>query len=233
MVLLAGGVGITPLLSMLNAIAVCGSSRETWFFYGVRHSGEHIMAQHLQRLADEHEHIHLRICYSDPRDGRDVSGRDYHHDERVSVDLLQRLLPSKDYDFYICGPPPMMAALTEGLGHWGVPKQRVHYETFGPASVKKIAAVEAATPAPEAVEVVFSRSGKTCTWIPDAGSLLEFAEENGVAIDFGCRAGNCGTCLTAVKSGEVWYPTEPGALVEEGSCLTCIGVPKGPVVLDA
>ncbi len=70
-------------------------------------------------------------------------------------------------------------------------------------------------------------------WDPEIGNLLEFAEANGVSIDFGCRAGNCGTCITAIKSGEVSYVGEPGEMPEAGSCLTCISVPKGSVELDA
>jgi len=63
--------------------------------------------------------------------------------------------------------------------------------------------------------------------------LLELAEANGVAIDFGCRAGNCGTCVTALKSGEVGYVCEPGAPPDKGSCLACIAVPRGNITLDA
>ena len=68
---------------------------------------------------------------------------------------------------------------------------------------------------------------------PDASSLLDFAEDNDVVIDSGCRAGNCGTCITAIKSGEVDYVGEPGAEPEAGSCLTCISVPKSKLTLDA
>ena len=77
------------------------------------------------------------------------------------------------------------------------------------------------------------KSGRTAPWNPEYDSLLEFAEANGVAIDCGCRAGSCGTCLTAIKSGEVEYTTEPDADAEEGSCLTCVCIPKGPLILDA
>ena len=84
-----------------------------------------------------------------------------------------------------------------------------------------------------AIEITFSRSGQTVAWDPQCDSLLDFAEENGIAMDSGCRAGNCGTCLTAIKSGEVQYNTDPGAEPEDGSCLTCVCVPKGPLTLDA
>lgn len=234
-VLIAGGIGITPVLSMLNAVAEAHYNREAWFFYGVRNRAEHIMKDELERMVRENENIHLEVCYSDPLDG-EVQGRDYRHAERVSVSLLKRLLPSSNYEFYICGPPPMMNQITQELAAWGVPQDRIFFEAFGPATVKKLAPAE--PPAAEAgiaasYQVSFARSGKTCSWKPGTASLLEFAEANGVAIDFGCRAGNCGTCITAIKSGEISYLVDHGAKPEAGSCLACISVPKTDLVLDA
>ena len=70
-------------------------------------------------------------------------------------------------------------------------------------------------------------------WIDRTENLLEFAEDNGIVIDSGCRAGNCGICIVAVKSGEVTYVTDPGVTPEEGSCLTCVAMPKTALTLDA
>lgn len=232
-VLIGGGVGITPMLSMLNAIAQSRSTRETWLFYGIRNNHEHIMFEHLKQLDIEHDNIHLHVCYSDPRDGIDKCDYHYHHGGRVSVDLMRRVLPSNNYNFFICGPPPMMASLTSDLDTWGVPTSRVHYESFGPATVKKLRAPEQSAEVIETFNVTFTQSGKTCQWDPEADSLLDFAEMNDVAIDFGCRAGSCGTCLTAIRSGDIEYTTEPGYETEEGSCLTCISIPKGPLELHA
>jgi hypothetical protein len=91
----------------------------------------------------------------------------------------------------------------------------------------------ASAPDQPAIELVFDRSGKTLTWDPAAESLLDFAEDNGITIDSGCRAGNCGTCITAIKSGDVTYFNESGSAPEDGSCLTCISVPKTNLTLDA
>ena len=113
-----------------------------------------------------------------------------------------------------------------------MPDTDIHFEAFGPATVKKTKAETQAGDAPT-VEVVFDRSGKTIQWDPSADSLLTFAEDNGIVIESGCRAGNCGTCVTAIKSGEVTYVAEPGATPEDGSCLTCVSVPKTPLTLDA
>ncbi|MDP6876479.1 MAG: 2Fe-2S iron-sulfur cluster-binding protein [Alphaproteobacteria bacterium] len=232
-VLIGGGVGLTPMLSMLNAICESGSQRETWLFYGVRNSDEHIMREHLEALEAEHEHVHVQICYSDP-EGDEAEGRDFDHGCRVSVDLFKRVLPSNNFEFYICGPPPMMDSLTSDLREWGVPDGDVYFEAFGPASVKKTAtAAVSAETLPVGQLVTFTRSNKKVTWDGSHGSLLDLAEDSGIALDSGCRAGSCGSCITAVKTGEVSYMEEPGTLPEDGSCLTCIAVPKTDLALDA
>jgi ferredoxin-NADP reductase len=237
-VLIGGGVGITPVLSMLESLMDHGSHREVWFFYGVRNHAEHIMEEHL-RMADQlHDNVHIRVCYSDP-DEDSVEGVHYHHGERVSVELFKRILPSNNYQFYICGPPPMMDSLTTDLEAWGVPRDDIHFEAFGPASAKKIShGAGAGAPAQGEYAVTFEKSGKNCQWTPESGSLLELAEANGVVLDFGCRAGNCGTCLVAVREGKVDYYHDPGVEPEAGSCLTCIAHPAGEsgkdrLVLDA
>ena len=226
-VLIGGGVGVTPVLAMLNAVAQSGSSREVWFYYGVRNAKEHAMREHLETIDREHPNIHVRVCYSDPGPD-DVEGRHYHHAGRVTIDLLREELASSNYEFYLCGPPPMMKALQEGLARWKVPKDRIKSEAFGAASLKPTA--KKSTPA---VGVVFSRSGKKCTWQSTDGVLLELAERQGVAIESGCRAGDCGTCLVAVRKGQFEYMKEPGFKHEQGSCLTCIAVPTQDLEIDA
>jgi len=100
--------------------------------------------------------------------------------------------------------------------------------------VKKKAPVEDAEVETATGQVVtFALSNKKMTWDGSQGSILELAEANGVELDFGCRAGSCGTCITAVKTGEVSYVEQPGSLPEEGSCLACISVPKTDLALDA
>ncbi len=234
-VLIGGGIGLTPVLSMLNALVDRGSEQEIWFFYGVRSGREHIMREHLDRIAREHPNVHLHACYSDPEEG-DIEGVHYAHKARVSVDLFKKLLPSNNFDYYFCGPPPMMTSLYEGLREWGVPEERIHFEAFGPASVKRVAqAAQPAEGAPAAatMQVTFARSNKTVAWDASFTSLLDFAEANGVAMESGCRAGNCGTCIAAVKAGNVTYVTPPGSQPDAGSCLTCCTIPAGDLSIDA
>ncbi|MEO6624030.1 MAG: 2Fe-2S iron-sulfur cluster-binding protein [Burkholderiaceae bacterium] len=229
-VLIAGGIGVTPVFSMLKAIIESGSKREVWFFYGVRHSGEHAFRAALDDFDVKHENVNVRVCYDSPRDD-DCLGLTHQIQERVSVDLLKRTLPSNNFEFYVCGPPPMMSAITTDLIAWGVPEGDVHTEAFGPASVKKVEKpVSAVSPQPQ---VTFARSGKTVDWDGGADNLLEFAEAQGLRLDSGCRAGSCGTCVTAVKSGAVAYIRDPDSKTEAGSCLICIARPKSNLVLDA
>jgi uncharacterized protein len=230
-VLIAGGVGVTPLLAMLNALAAQGGSREVWFFYGVRNGAEQVMKSHLRELASHFLGLRLHVCHSQPTEADRAAGA-FQHAERVTLELLKRELPSNQFEFYLCGPAPMMSDLVEGLRNWGVSSDRIFFEAFGPATVRK-PALESGSTTRVAVKIQFSRSGRTCAWNADAGSLLDFAQQNGVTIDAGCRAGNCGTCLVAVKSGEVTYLREPGIPVEAGSCLACVAVPKTALTLDA
>ena len=230
-VLLAGGVGITPLLSMLNAITEMASQREVWFFLGVRNKKEHVMKEHLEMVARENENVRLNVFYSAPAE-TDVLSEDYHVKGRVNVENIKTILPSSNFDFYICAPPPMVKDLRKDLADWGVPKKNIHFEAFGPATVKGCKADTGKGDSAK-IDIQFEKSGKTLTWDSKAASLLDFAEANGVPIDSGCRAGNCGTCLTAIKSGKVELVGEPGSKPEEGSCLACISVPKENLTLDA
>lgn len=233
-VLIAGGVGITPMLCMANAIAASGSKREAWFFFGVRNRREHIHKAELEKLAAENDNIHLHVCYSQPGE-KDVQGTDYQHEGRVSIELLKELLPSNNFEYYLCGSGAFMKSLTDGLEVWGVPDKDVHFEAFGPATVKKKTAaptVEETTHLAK-INVTFGRSGKTVRWEPASQNILEFAQAQGVKIDSGCCAGSCGSCVVAIKSGAVDYLKKPDAEPEAGTCLTCICRPKNDLILDA
>jgi ferredoxin-NADP reductase len=232
-VLIGGGIGVTPVFSMLETLIARGSTREIWFFYGVRNRAEHAMKEELAAITREHPNVRLHVCYSKP-DPDSKLGSDYHQEGRVSVDLFRKLLPSNNYDYYICGPGPLMQSITEGLKDWGVPDTKIHFETFGPSSVKKIAAIVA----PEALNqpsyaIQFKKSGKTINWTVGTSNILELAEANGISIPSGCRAGSCGTCQVAVFSGEVAYLDKSDFQTNPGTKLTCIGTPKSDLVLDA
>jgi ferredoxin-NADP reductase len=233
-VLISGGVGITPMLAMANAIAASGSKREAWFFFGVRNQREHIHKAELEKLAAENENIHLRVCYSKPGE-KDLKNKDYHHEGRVGIELLKELLPSNNFEYYLCGNGAFMKSITDGLEAWGVPEKDVYFEAFGPATVKKktVAPTLAETTHLKKLSVTFARSNKTVRWEPSSENILEFARAQGIRIDSGCCAGSCGSCVVAIKSGGVHYLKKPDAEPEAGTCFTCVCRPENDLVLDA
>ena len=208
-VLIGGGIGITPMLSILNSVLERGVGREIWLYYGVRNGSEHVMKGHLQALADRHDNFHLHVCYSAPGED-DVEGVDYDHRGRVDLPLLRNTLRLARYQFYVCGPKPMMESLVPGLEQWGVDSGDIHYESFGPATLVKRERPAQVAGDTRPVSITFSRSGKRLTWDPAADSLLEFAEANGIDVDSGCRAGSCGSCQTALTAGKVDYKPAAG-----------------------
>ena len=229
-VLIGGGIGLTPVLSMLNSICTSEPERETWLFYGIKNKDEQIAIQTLRKQEAQHKNLRVIICHSQPLQG-DVEGEDFDIAGRISLAVLQQTLPSSNYQFYICGPDTMMSGLTEQLSNWQVPETDVFFEAFGPSSVKK--STSASDQAHQQHKVTFARSGITAQWSGQQGSLLELAEAEGLTLNAGCRAGNCGTCVVAVKEGNVDYITAAGAHPEQGSCLVCVCKPKGDIVLDA
>ena len=233
-VLVAGGIGITPMMSMLRWCLAEQPGRTVHLYYGVRNGDDHAFKPVLEQLAASQPNLHLHAVYSRPGPN-DLQGRDFHHAGHVDIDLLRRTLPHGRHQFYICGPAPMMESLVPALVEWGVPKEDIHFEAFGPASVRLAPAgpPEAASGLAAPVNVQFSRSGRTLAWDGRDESLLDFAERHGVAVDSGCRSGSCGTCETKLLSGTVAYPNPPDHDVAAGHCLMCVGTPSSALVLEA
>ena len=156
---------------------------------------------------------------------------------RVTIDQVKRLLQFDDYDFYLCGPSAFMQDIYTGLRGVNVPDERIRFEAFGPASVKRTsslaAPVEPITDT-RSTPVTFTRSERTIRWMPKDGTLLEFAEANGIAAESSCRIGECGTCATRVREGQIAYIGNVEADVAPGCALLCIGRPVGdmPIVLE-
>ena len=228
MVLVAAGIGITPILSMLLAMAAENPQRDVWLFFGVRDGSRHIQRQALERLQRDLPRLHLRVGYSRPRE-QDRLGRDYHRKGRITFEHLREELPGRGFDFYLCGPLDMIRSVRGGLTTWGVGPHRIHVETFSALPTDEGSDSQ---PAQE-MRVRFARSGTTLTWDGKDASLLALAAHHGIDIESGCRAGNCGTCAVAVRSGRVRYTSEHDAAAEEGTCLTCIAVPDSDLELDA
>lgn len=249
-VLIAGGVGITPFLCMLEALDQRRGARETWCLYAAPNGEEFVHRDRFEALAKARDDLRVLFVHGKPtksdREGMDSTpvaraGAVAQWEGRVGRPLLEELLPEtapQTHHFFICGPPPMMDAVANGLTEWGVAKERIHLEAFGPKSAAAARRLPDAGDAPdqspaEARLVTFGRSSKEATWEPDGGSLLDLAGAQGISIDAGCCAGDCGTCMTAIKGGSVRYLQDPTFEVTEGCCLPCVALPASDLVLDA
>ncbi len=232
-VLIGGGIGITPMMSMLRWCVQHQPQRPVHLFYGLRSSRDHAFKRVLEDLATSAPSLRLHVVYSRPG-AEDLLGRDYQHLGHVEVDLLRRTLPHGRHQFYVCGPAAMMQTLVPALADWGVATADIHYEAFGPASVKVPGLPgEPLTAAAASFEVKLQRSGRTLTWNGQETSLLEFVERHGVEVASGCRSGGCGSCETRLLEGRVHYPQAPDHEVAPGHCLLCVGRPASALVLEA
>jgi ferredoxin-NADP reductase/MOSC domain-containing protein YiiM/ferredoxin len=234
-VLLSAGIGATPVLAMLHALAAEASMREIWWLYGTRSGREHPFAEETRMLlkALAHSHSHIRYSSPDPEDRPDAPGR-------LDMQALKELRLPRNGDFYICGPSTFMSDLTAGLAAWGVAPDRIQTEGFGagPSITPGIAASPSrpphlpAGPSGSGALVSFGRSGLNVQWGPMFHSLLELAEACDVPVRWSCRTGVCHTCETGLVAGTVSYRPEPVDAPVDGNVLICCSQPEGDVVID-
>ena len=237
--LISAGVGATPVLAMLHALAAAGSRRDIWWLHGARSRAAEPFAAESRSLVAALASGHRHICYSHPGP-QDVQGRDYQTAGRLSPGVLAALDLPGDADAYLCGPPGFMAEVSAALAGLGVDGTRVHTEIFGamPSQTPGIAAPAARPPHPPAgapgdgPRVAFARSGLTVRWGRDYASLLELAEACDVPVRWSCRAGVCHTCETGLLSGTVGYSPEPVDDPAAGSTLICCSQPGSDLALD-
>lgn len=128
-VLVSGGVGLTPMVSMLNALSV--TSRRAIFVHGARNGSVHALKGHVERLAAAHAHVEHIVFYDSP-DAADRRGHDYHHEGMVDLGRVRGEVELPGADYYLCGPRPFMLGQRDTLLGWGVARERIHYEVFGP-----------------------------------------------------------------------------------------------------
>jgi uncharacterized protein len=238
-VLMAAGVGITPILAMLRHVVYEGLRtrrvRPTIVFYAARNKAERAFDAELHDLAEQAGGAVRVIRVLEDGDGA-ARGTDYEALGRIDMDLLRSVLGFDDYDFLMCGPPPFMHAIYNGLRSLNIADHRIYAEAFGPASLKRQIDKTSAAPLPPAatkpVAVAFTSSGKEARWTPDSGSLLDLAEARGLSPEFSCRGGSCGTCRTKVLAGSVTYAQQPAFETESDEALICCAVPAQPSAED-
>ena len=243
-VLMSGGVGLTPLVSMLHRLRAMdgGQKRQVHFIHACENGAVHAFREEVRAMAAAHPNVQVHFCYRLPS----VEDRElklFDSEGLISKDTLQSLLPLDDYEAYLCGPLAFMQANWRLLRSLGIARERIHYEFFGPATVLeedpvpatagKTATVDAAKPesAMSLATVRFHPQAEPVAWDPACASLLDFAEKHGYQPAFSCRTGICNTCVTGLIDGEVAYTEEPLEPPLEGTVLLCCAKPAGCVTL--
>ncbi len=131
-VLISGGVGQTPLLSMLNTLVEKQPHRKVTFIHAAKNGKLHGMRNHVAELAAKNDQVASFICYEEPTP-EDRAAKNYHKEGFITLPWLQEILPNSQADFYFCGPVPFMKAINNALKEWGVPEEHRQFEFFGPA----------------------------------------------------------------------------------------------------
>ena len=205
-VLIAGGVGITPLMAIARYLTDRNWSGDIYFAYAARTPDDIIFRKELDELKTRFPNLHLHVTLSRAED-TDWTG----HKGRVTAEFLTKCIPELPSRLvYICGPNAMMTMTVQVLKDLGVPAEQIKMEEFIAAKKTELASIDTRTcvSAPDVLapdngtgpKLKFSRTGKSVALATDR-SLLEIAEEAGVEIDFECRSGICGRCKTRLLGG--------------------------------
>jgi ferredoxin-NADP reductase/MOSC domain-containing protein YiiM/ferredoxin len=237
--LISAGIGATPVLAMLDALAQARSDREIWWLHGARDSSEQPFGAEARNLLASLPNARAHVWYSQPGPS-DIQGRDFDSAGRLTSSLLAELSLPSEAQAYLCGPTAFMDELSSGLGALGFDAARIHTEVFGPAGSQTpgIAATSARSPHPPAGEpgsgpmISFARSDLAIRWSSDYGTLLELAESCDVPVRWSCRTGVCQTCETTLIAGNVDYRPDPVEPPADGSVFICCSQPHDDIVLD-
>ncbi len=240
LVLASAGIGVTPVLAILHALAAGRSSRPVWWLYGARDAAHHPFAAETRALLQRLPGARSRTWYSRPAAG-DRPGVDFDARGHLAVAAFAALQVPGQADFYLCGPPAFMRALRADLAAWGAAAERIHAEVFGSGESGTPGIVHdahrpvhaPAGAAPQAGPLVsFARSNLSTRWDAKYASLLELAEACDVPVRWSCRTGVCHRCESGLVAGAVAYPPDPLEPPAEGNVLICCSRPVGDVVID-
>jgi ferredoxin-NADP reductase/MOSC domain-containing protein YiiM len=239
-VLLSAGIGATPVLAMLHALAAARSTRQVLWLHAARDRRHHPFASEVRRLMLALTCGRSYVCYSRPG-SRDKMGEDFDAAGHLSRRVFDKVGVPRDAEAYLCGPTRFMADVKEALAALGVAAERIHMEIFDGGESVTPGVVSAVTRAPHVPKqdpstgplVSFARSGIAAHWKASAyQSILELAEACDVPVRWSCRTGVCHTCESGLVSGEVVYGPEPLDQPADGNLLVCCSQPIGDVVID-
>jgi len=239
-VLLSAGIGITPVLSMLHALAsgIAKSPREVWWIHAARNATEQVFAQEARQLLAAIPGSHSAIAYSKP-DPADRPGNDFDVQGHWELASLKKLAIPVAADFYVCGPPAFLRDMNHNLISLGAPQDAIHHEVFGPEDSIEPGITKAEVKPPHSPLplgngpiVSFTRSGLAVPWDPRFKSILELAEACDVPVRWSCRTGVCHTCECGILDGRVRYAPEPLDPPVLGNILICCSAPESPIELD-
>jgi glycine betaine catabolism B len=241
-VLISGGVGITPMVSITRYLTERSWPGDIFFIYQCRTPADFIFANEIAALQRRNPKLHVVVAMSRPA-GTDWKGPRGH----LTQELLTRTVPNlASRKIHLCGPPSMMDSTKALLAELGVPQDQVKTEAFGTPKPSPAAAGTTAKPTAPATGplVTFSKNKKSAKIREDlqAGdsppkqTILELSEELGIGIEFSCRVGTCGVCKVKMTSGEVDQPVQDALDADDktnGIILACQAKPKGEVAVEA
>ena len=239
-VLLSAGIGATPVLAMLHALASARSTRQVLWLHAARDQQHHPFAAEVRRLMLALTHGRSYVCYSTPA-SRDKMGEDFDAIGHLSRSVFDEVGVPREADFYVCGPTRFMAEMKESLANLGVEPEQIHVEIFNGGESMTPGVVGAAPRAPHVPKddtntgplVSFARSGLAAHWKASAyQSILELAEACDVPVRWSCRTGVCHNCESGLISGSVNYQPDPLDPPAEGNVLICCSQPQDDVVID-
>jgi ferredoxin-NADP reductase len=239
-VLLSAGIGATPVLAMLHALAAARSTRQVFWLHGARDRQHHPFAAEVRQLMLALPRGRSYVCYSRP-DSQDTTTGDFDATGHLSRSAFDEVGVPREADVYVCGPTLFMAEMKQALAAVGVAPDRIHVELFGGSESLTPGVVSAPTrpphlPADDAGSgplVSFARSGVAAHWKASAyQSILELAEACDVPVRWSCRTGVCHNCESGLVSGAVVYEPEPLDKPADGNLLVCCSQPTRDVVID-
>ncbi len=239
-VLLSAGIGGTPVLAILHALAAARSTRQVLWLHAARDGEHHPFAVEVRRLMPALPHGRSYVCYSRPG-ARDKIGEDFDATGHLSRSVFDEVGLPREADVYLCGPARFMADMKEALAAFGVAPQRIHAEIFNGGESMTPGVVGVVTRAPHLPGddadtgplVSFARSGIDAHWKASAyQSILELAEACDVPVRWSCRTGVCHNCESGLVSGAITYGPEPLEKPANGNLLVCCSHPIGDVVID-